>query len=658
MLHSRYLKSPFSRLKYWLFGSPLRNTAQKREKLGVWGGLAVLGSDALSSIAYATEEIFLALAILGPQAFDLSIPIACAIVVTLLIVIFSYRQTVAVHPNGGGAYMVAKHHLGRLPALVAAGSLLMDYVLTVAVSVSAGVRALTSLFPSLYHASVNIAIGAVIFLCWINLRGVRESARVFALPLYGFVMIISSLCLYGIYDGIYGFTDISSPHLSVTPSQWSSMMDVSGLLIILRAFSGGCTAMTGIEAIANAGPLLKEPHVKNAQRIYSLLAILLAFMFLSLTILAQQYGISPRPQESLLSQLARRLWGEGLFYTTLQLFTAIVLFLAANTAFAAYPRLCAILARDGWLPKQLSSVGDRLVFHKGIFLLTLLVIVFLIIFRANVHHLIPLYAIGVLIAFTLSQFGMMRYWLAHLNRVPLKNDSVLLKNDKDKHHQIPLKIPSKLFTKRSIRFRAFLSGFGALTTGLVLIIFFESKFVQGAYLSLVVIPLLCWMCLKIQHHYQQVEPQLMVSEEQIRRPRAFSDFSKRQALVPISRIHLGSLEALAFARELTNHVIAVLVELDYDQTLATKNFIEKLNWNIQVLILQSPYRSIINPLLEYLSTFEKDTLIIFPEIVPKKWWQKFLHNETVLELIKALGWYPPLVGQTRIIITVPYYLQK
>jgi amino acid transporter len=482
--------------------------------------------------------------------------------------------------------------------------------------------------PHLLAYSVEISVGAASFLCWINLRGMRGSVRVVALPLYVFILSLLSLC-------VYGFMENSLPHAPIVSTDWS-MLDFAALLVILRAFSGGCTALTGIEAIANAGSLIKEPQVKNAQRLYLILALLIAVIFIGITVLTQQFQLTPRPHESLLSQLVRLLYGNGWVHTLIHVSTCIVLFLAANTAFADYPRLCAILARDGWLPSQLGALGDRLVFHKGIILLVVLAITFLVLFNADVHHLIPLYAIGVLTAFTLSQTGMMRYWLNYLCTNP---------------HQ-------KTFSVINTKVRATISGIGAVTTGLVLLIFFEAKFFEGAYLSLVVIPLLCLMCLKIQKHYQEVEKQMVVTEAQIKCHKRFAKTDRRLALVPISRPHLGSLEALSFAREMTSNVIAVLVDINSHNTQITKEFIESLGWGIQVVILKSPYRSVMVPLLEYLSSFENDSLIIFPEIVPKKWWQRFLHNETVLQMIKALEWRVPLSGQTRIIITVPYHLKK
>ena len=634
MIYSRRHSGPINAIKYFILGSPLRNTAIKHEQLGIIGGLAVLGSDALSSIAYATEEIMLALSVLGPHAFCLSIPIASLIAITIFIVIMSYRQTVEAYPHGGGAYIVAKNQLGRLPSLIAAGSLLMDYVLTVAVSIAAGVRALTSLYAQLTPYIIEISLGAVVLLCWINLRGMRESVRILAWPLYGFLLSVAALCMYGFIHAPQ-----TTHHTIPISYDW---VNLATIFVLLRAFSSGCTAMTGIEAIANAGPLLKNPSVLHAQRIYIILGLLLAGLFMAITILVQQFHLYPQTEQSLLSQLGRLLYGESIVYTGLQLFTAIVLFLAANTAFADYPRLCAILARDGWLPKQLATVGDRLVFHKGIILLSILSAIFLFFFHANVHMLIPLYAIGVLIAFTLSQSGMMRYWLTYNHPSSSKT-----------HSGTKVKLSTL-----SLTWRIILSGLGACTTGLVLLIFIEAKFMEGAYLSFIVIPLLCLICLKIHQHYHDVEQQLSLSQAQIMRHKLFSKTGQRQALVPISRMHLGTLEALSFAREITKDVIAVLVDINPIETQITKNTIQNLQWDITIVSLKSPYRSILNPLLEYLSSFTQDTLIIFPEIVPKKWWQKFLHNETVIHLIRALEWQAPLSGQTRIIMTVPYHLKK
>lgn len=621
LLRMRDASRPFFNWRRWFFGCPLHNTHLKHEKVGLWAGLTLLGADALSSVAYASEEILLALMVLGPSSFFLSLPISVGILTMMVIIILSYRQTVEAYPQGGGAYSIARHELGEKPALIAAASLLLDYVLTVTVSVAAGVRAIISFVPELYSHTLTLALGAVCLLGWLSLRGVKESARFLAIPMFLFLGGILSLIMLGLYQKWDIFTETIFSHPSSSAAE-DFVFSLGTAFVILRAFAGGCTAMTGIEAIANAVTIFKEPAVKHAQTLYLYLVCFLGVLFGGVSLLAYLYHSVPLETESLISNLGRQIFGNGWMHKGLQAVTAIILFLAANTAFSGYPRLCAVLAQDYWLPKQLSQLGDRLVYHKGILLLMALSSFLLVLFNADVHRLIPLYALGVMTAFTLSQLGVVRYWKR-------------------------LRQPTK----------GLISLGGATVTGIVFFVFLEAKFFEGAFLFPILI-MAIMACFKAVHtHYQSVEKQLRISSDQTERHRAFSHLRGRHVLVPISRMHLGSLEALAFGREMTTDVEAILVNVHPDFTQRAQQDIHELGWGVKVTVLESPYRSIMGPLLHYVSSLKQDTVLIFPEIIPPRWWQNYLHNETVVHLVRALEQQIPHPGSTRVIITVPYHLK-
>lgn len=600
-------KTNYFNYKHLIFGSPLHNSDKHHHKVGILGGLTLLGADALSSVAYATEEIILALTVLGPAWFYCSIPISLSIIFTMMVVILSYRQTVQAYPTGGGAYGITRHELGKNPALLAAAALFLDYILTVTVSIAAGVRALVSCMPPLYPYTLHLSLMALLLLGWLSLRGVRESARLLCWPLLLFLGGMVCLMVMGLKH---------APSLQTPPMDTS--LNMAAFFIIMRAFAGGCTAMTGIEAVANAVTLFKEPAVKHAQKLYTHLALWLMVLFGGISYLIYVYQLTPHETESLISSLARHIWGDGWLHTGFQVVTAFILFLAANTAFSGYPRLCAVLATDKWMPKQLAQVGDRLVYHKGILLLMVLSAVILIIFKANVHHLIPLYALGVMTAFTLSQLSVSYYW---------------------KRMKKPLK--------------RIISLGGSICTAVVFLIFLESKFKEGAFLFPLLMLMIIPLFKAIHHHYTSVEKQL---HGHVPKTRVFSELKTRKILVPVFRMHLGSLEALAFAREMSQDVEAILVSIDHYQTKKIKQAILDLKWDIHVTVLPSPYRSLLIPLIHYIRGFDDRTVLILPEIVPQKRWQRYLHNQTVMHLIQALEYDMPF-GSTRIIIMVPYHLK-
>ena len=628
---------PWAVLRHLLFGHPLRTSSQNRETLGFLLGLPLLAVDALSSVAYATEEILIALAVGGTSLYSLSIPVSIAIVILLASVVASYRQTVQAYPDGGGAYVIAKNHLGPLASLVAASSLLIDYILTVSVSVTAGIRAITSAYPSLLEKSTSLSVLGILMLAWINLRGTRESARFVMVFVYGFIACMLMVGGWGLWvpvsqEGIQSTTAMAS-----APSLGASLLDLAILPIILRAFAGGCTAMTGIEAIANAGNILQRPHGVLAQRILLALGILLGFMFLSITFTADRLQLTPVENESLMSQIVRALWGEGLVHDSIQLLVAVILFLAANTAFAGAPRLSAMLARDGWFPKQLYIIGDRLVFSKGILLLALLSSFLVFLFQGQVHQLIPLYAIGVFSAFTLSQAGMVVYWRQCWKTHKKGAPAFVLKG--------------------------FINGFGACMTGLALLVTFEAKFHEGAFLILIAVPLIVLFCLWIKRHYTLINAQLAVDTPFIAsRTRPFDSRHGRPVIVPISRLHRGAVEAIAFAREISQDVRIVIVDIERYDAQNTISEVEALNWDLKIVVLPSPYRSIIRPIVDYIQSVDKEegrpAVLVLPETVPVHWWENILHNKTSETIVHGLSWSETIGNQARIIINVPYYLEK
>lgn len=620
---------PIARLRILLLGHPLKSSFQHRERLGFFLGLPLLAVDAISSIAYATEEILIALSLAGSHFLTLSIPIAFAIVIVLAALIASYRQTVQAYPEGGGAYIVARNNLGIPFALVAASSLLIDYVLTVAVSMTASIRAICSAFPYLLNFKLSLCFAGLWLLTWINLRGIRESAYAVALPVGAFIILIICLCIDGLFKTGISFQKQSFPSFDV-------FLDIATFAVVLRAFAGGCTAMTGIEAIANAGSMLTKPSCIVARQILLALGVILGGTFLSITIISQNLGLKPMLTESLLSQLTRNLWGDGSLYRAIQILTATVLFLAANTVFAGFPKLSAILAKDGWLPRQLSAIGDRLAFSKGILWLAILASILIFLFRGDLHALIPLYAIGVFSAFTLSQMGMVKYWRQHLKET------------------------SQSFWS-STGFKMMLNTFGAGLTGIALLVTFEAKFSEGAFLIVIVVPMIVSLCYSVKNHYNEIEKQLKVDitiEKNI--IKKFSHSKASTVIVPVSRVHKGTLEALRFARQMTTDVKVIIVDIQHNDTTQTKSQLEALEWGLDIIVLASPYRSIIRPIIDYVHHLDAangtSSVLILPEFIPARWWHNLLHNRTAEAIVRILSWNERLRNQARIIINVPYYI--
>ncbi|MCX8067252.1 MAG: APC family permease, partial [Anaerolineae bacterium] len=582
-------------LRRLLIGSPLATSQLKHERLTKVKALAVFASDALSSTAYATEEILLVLILAGSAATAFSWPIALGIATLLAIVAFSYYQTVHAYPNGGGAYIVAHDNLGQLPGLVAAAALLTDYVLTVAVSISAGVAAVTSAFPFLYPYRVIMGVMLIALITILNLRGVRESGTIFSIPTYFFVTMTMMMLGVGMYRWISaGMPPAAPPRIDYPVTHPLT------LFLILRAFSSGCAALTGVEAISNGIPAFKPPESDNAGKTLIAMAVLLITMFLGITFLSHQFGVVPdeHTHETVISQLGRMTFGSGTpLYYLFQAATMLILVLAANTAFADFPRLSSILARDRYMPNQFALLGDRLVFSNGILALAVAASALLIIFQGKTTNLIPLYAVGVFLSFTLSQMGMVVRWWRR--RGP--------------HWQV----------------KALINGVGAIATAVVLCVFVVTKFIYGAWIVVIWIPLFIGFFLAVHRHYQDVAAQLSLeafgSPPPVRRHRV---------IVPIAGVHRAVIAALNYARALSDDVTAVYVEVDPNETPKIRRKWEEWGDGVPLVVLPSPYRSIVGPLVEYVDRIDdrrrRDQVvtIVLPQFVPTRWWHHLLHNQT------------------------------
>ena len=614
----------YSRFKQLLFGRPLASERLEHERLNKKTALAVLSSDAISSVAYATEQILLVLAILGTAALGYVVPISAVIVGLLVLVAISYRQTVFAYPEGGGSYTVAKDNIGVGPGLLAAAALLTDYILTVAVSISGGVAAITSAYPKLFPHTVLLCTLSIIILMVVNLRGVRESGIAFSVPTYVFIAVMLLLIGQGIYQGV-------TTH-AVAPSAGPLRVDVASAaqhrlgvpvgfaltFLILRAFAEGCVAMTGTEAISNGVSAFKTPSSKNAAITLGWMAAILAAFFLGTSYLARHYGVMPTASETILSQLGRHIFGGGWLYFSLQYATFAILVLAANTAFADFPRLSGILANDRYMPRQLAARGDRLAFSNGIVTLALLAMLLVWLFHGDTSALIPLYAIGVFLCFTVSQYGMVKRWLRT--------------------------------RAQGWRWKAALNGLGALATAIVTVIQIATKFTHGAWVVVIIIPLIILLLQAIHRHYETFTKEIKFEGQSPILP------LHHTVVVPVNGITKAAAGALVYATTISDEVIAVYVEVDKRNTAQMQHEWEEWDIGVPLEVLPSPYRSILRPLVEYvenlrmLSPGELVTIVV-PEIVPKKWWEHLLHNKTALYIRTAFLFKPNVV-----ITAVPYLL--
>jgi amino acid transporter len=564
----------------------------------------------------------------GPAALGLSLPISLAIAGLLVIVGTSYYQTIHGYPLGGGAYTVAYDNLGIWPGLTAAAALLIAYVLTVAVSVTAGVAAITSAFPALLPFRVHLCLLAIAFTMWANLRGVRESGTLFAIPTYSFVFIVLLLIAVGVVRLLIG--DLGPTLTRAVPAIEGSTRSLT-LFLVLRAFASGCTALTGVEAISNGIPAFKKPEAGNAGKTLIAMVALLATMFLGITFLARSLAVLPVEQETVVSQIGRQIWGNGPLYLFLQAATMLILVLAANTSFAGFPRLSAILADARYLPNQLANVGDRLVFNNGIVALALLASVLVILFGGQTHRLIPLYAFGVFLCFTLSQAGMVRHW--YLEKGP------------------------------GWQWKAVVNGVGAVTTGVVMMVVVVTKFIYGAWIVILLIPAFVWMFHTIRRHYVQVAQQLSLDGLTPERWDNLDSLDRHKIVVPLSGIHRGSLAALHFARLMSRDVTAALVDTDPQDTTRVREKWPIWGHGVPLVVLESPYRSTIGPLVTYLNEVDRrdpergPAVVVLPEFVPARWWHHLLHNRTAFMLKNILIYQSGRTGRDRVIINVPYHLR-
>jgi amino acid transporter len=605
-------------IKRGLLGRPIPTELEQHERLGRATGLAVFASDALSSSAYATEEILFILILAGMGALHTAVPISVGIALLLAIVVGSYRQTILAYPSAGGAYIVSRENLGVYPSLVAGAALLTDYVLTVSVSVAAGIAALTSAIPPLHPYRVELCLLGVLGVSVANLRGVRESGRVFAVPTYAFIGSYLLMIGWGVVVWLRGTPPASGEAAAVTVPAGTEVLTI---FLVLRAFASGCVALTGIEAVSNGVPAFRPPEARNARQVLVLLGTVLISFFIGITFLAHVFGLVPAEQETINSQLARRVFGGGsLLYYVVQAMTMLILVLAANTSFADFPRLSSFMARDRFMPRQFGSRGDRLAFSNGIVILAVLSAILLIIFKADTHALIPLYAVGVFVSFTLSQMGMVRYWFRH--------------------------------RERRWTLRAMLNGLGAAATGIVTLIIATTKFTHGAWVVILLIPALVLVLLSIRRHYDDVAGQLSLDGLEPDEPSPVDHV----VLVLVGDVHRGVLGAIRYARAISPNARAIYIETDPEARKRVEARWAKWAPAVPLVLLRSPYRSVVGPLLEYVDRLQQrvpDTLItiILPEFLPARWWQQLLHNQTALLIKGAL-----LFRRGVIVTDVPYHL--
>lgn len=599
-----------------LFGRPLKSSEAEAEKMPMWKALPILSSDALSSVAYGTEMILLELATVGAFAFSFSLPVAIAIILLITILIISYRQVIDAYPQGGGAYMVAKENLGMVWGRLAGVSLLIDYTLTVAVSISAGVLAITSAYHAALPYVVPIGLVFIWFMVWMNLRGTSESGNVFALPTYLFIFCMLSLVGKGLIDWISGASqathDVTLPTALPAGLTW---------FVLLKAFSSGCSAVTGIEAISNAVPNFRNPAEKNAKRTMVTLGVLLAIIFGGVTILSRVYDIHPDPTgtQTVLSLVAEDAFGRGVFYYIIQFATMAILILAANTSFNGFPILGSLMAQDKNLPRMFSNRGDRLAFNYGIITLGILASILLIVFRGRTESLIPLYAIGVFLSFTIAQVGLVLKWC----------------REKSKGWQQ----------------KAIINGIGAVVTFFVVIIFSITKFEEGAWIVVVITPILLWVITKISKHYDNVGKQLKFDlAEPIPRIETI-------IIIPVAGIHKVVLSTISYAKSLSPEVVAFYVAFSPEEAKKMEERWEQWNPGVRLVVVVSRYRTLIKPLIEFIRRVEhrygsqKKITVLLPEFITHKWWHRLLHNQSAFRIRAIL-----LARKDVVVSTVPFHL--
>ncbi len=623
-------QSLFESVKRTLVGDPLPTSAHGEERLNNAEALAILSSDALSSVAYATQEIVLVLGAAGAAALGFTLPITGLIVLLMVVVAMSYRQTIKAYPQGGGSYRVSHENLGDLPGLVAGASLSIDYVLTVAVSVAAGISALTSYFPVLEAERVPLCLLAVVLLMVANLRGLRSSAKLMSLPTYLFMLTIFVLIVGGLVklaQGELAALPEAEQTLQLAQAHGKETMAM-GSLLLMRAFSSGCAALTGIEAISDSVMAFRPLEWRNARRVLTVMVLLLASMFTGISALASQLGVVYRENgPTLLYQIGQAVFGNGPLLFVLQLATLLILLLAANTAYADFPRLSAFLAQDGYMPRQLASLGDRLVFSNGILMLSALAGALVVIFGGSVSRLIPLYAVGVFTSFTLSQAGMVVHWWKQRGEGWLG--------------------------------KALINGFGSLVTAVVSVVLLFSKFTHGAWLVVVAVPLVVGVFLTIKTHYRQVAKRLrLAGDVQLHLPDPPAA-GGAPVVVLVGQLHRGSFEAIRYARSIAGELVAVHVDLGLGKADAFREQWQRQLPQVPLVVLESPYRSLQAPVLQFVNQFEIDhrkdrdkfCTVVLPVFVTRHRWENLLHNQSTISLRSALR-----RQGTRVVTTVGFYL--
>jgi amino acid transporter len=619
----------YPKLKRVLIGEPFPTRADIHERLDKIRALAIFASDPISSNAYATEAIMSVLVLIGSQALNLTLPIALGIMTLVLLVVVSYIQTILHYPDGGGAYTVTKDNLGTLPALFAAGALLIDYILTVSVSVSAGIRAITSALPAMQPYTVPLAILAIALLTWVNLRGVRESGSIFALPTYAFVGGVLLTIVWGLlrWFGIMG-TPLPEAHTAFSVAR--DVQPVTQFLfiwLVLRAFAAGCTALTGIEAISNGVQAFQPPEAKNAAKTMVAMGLIAMSLFLGITFLSTRLHLVPvEDGESILSQMTRAITGGGVLYYWVQFFTMMILVLAANTGYQDFPRLSSFLARDGFMPRWMQNRGDRLVYNAGIMVLAVISSIIVLIFRADEIRMLPLYALGVMLSFTLSQTSMAKLMgrIAHLKPGETMQTHV-----------------TTIHYEKGVWWKRPLNAIGALVTGIVLLVLMVTKFTEGAWAVIVAIPLLVLMFRAINNHYAAVAKTLSTRDFSPEQMQAIADV----VIVPIGDMHRGTIRALSYAQRLSHNVRAVCICTSDDMKEAVQrrwNRFLELNQDIELVLIDYEYRDILTPLVDYIRQVSEEefpnqlTSVVIPEFVADTLPAQILHNQTAVVLRNRL----------------------
>lgn len=612
----------FEKIKRLFIGKILRTDQLSHEKFNVFWGMPILSSDTISSVAYASEEIlYVLLPVIGLMAYQQMFYVAMAIILLLCMLVFSYRQTIDNYPCGGGSYIVAMDNLGVLPGLTAAATLSIDYILTVAVSTSAGTAAITSAFPSLLEHKVAITLLLILILTIGNLRGIHDSSRLFGCPTYLFILTAFIMIAYGIFKvQVLGEVPQATRAIPIATGEIS-------VFLLLRSFASGCTALTGVEAVSNGIPNFRNPCQANAKNVLTIMALVVLVIFGGTSYLATIYHAVPNPDETIISQIATQVFGVGFMFYAIQITTALILIMAANTAFSDLPLLLSILASNGYAPRQLAKRGERLSFSNGIILLALSAGLLIVLFQGETHLLMPLYAVGVFASFTLSQSGMFRRWLR--TKTP------------GWHH------------------KAFVNGLGAVVTFTTLLIIIVTKFLAGAWIVCLLIPALIYVMLKIKGHYNFIARGLSLPLEDISQEICAFHNETKHVVILLDTLNKASLRALLYAKGLSESIVAFHVSIDDEATAKLKRKWEQCGISIPLIIKQSPYRDIVQPLLEYLESEEHASApgdmitVVLPQFVVGESWQNILHNQTAAFIRKEL------MRDTQLaIVVVPYVMNK